>query len=159
MYKITLEGRGTVKTEEHSQEGGFKSLKEANYKKPKSGSVQDKMSKEDIQVNIKDHVCLKTIQEKKLLTKMPLFKTWVKYYNLKTKKFRTGGLLMKLEYPKYIMLANPTLNLTWSVQLDENIIFISNKKIEELQEDKIKQTKDKLYELYKKGNLQIKKVV
>jgi hypothetical protein len=110
---------------------------------------------------------------------LPLFKTWVRYYNVEKKQFRTGGLLMKVAYPEYITLVNTVNNVSWSVQLKDVIIYIlhpdiAKQRIEENEEkrkEKSKETqverkiekqnekkkekviKDKLYELYKKGEL------
>lgn len=141
---------------------GFKSITNVNYKKPASGSRQDNFSREDILSKIENCIPLKTMKEKEILTRLPLFKTWIKYYNTDKKQFRTGGLLMKVEYPKYIMLVNTINNITWSVQLNDNIIYIPHPKSiqekEEQRENKEKESliKNKLYDMYKQGRLTTK---
>jgi hypothetical protein len=163
-----------------SEKKGFVSIVDSSYKKSKYGSKQDNMTGYDIVNHLDNYVALKTLKEKKILRKVTPFKTWIRYLNLKNKKFRVGGLLMKVEYPDYIMLVNPKLNLTWSVQLEDNVIYIPDKEynhiypLSETQkkelkkkreiEEKIKQKKEKeeilkenLLSLYKKGNLALKK--
>ena len=145
---------------------GFKSIVNTNYKKPSSGSRQDNFTREDILNKIENCIPLKTMKEKEILTRLPLFKTWVKYYNTDKKQFRTGGLLMKVEYPKYIMLVNTTNNITWSVQLNDNIIYIPHPKSirekeqqrEEQRQNKEKESliKNKLFDMYKQGRLTTK---
>ncbi len=148
--------------DESDQEGGgkFQSITNSNYKKPAVGSRQDHMTKEEIKKKLAGYLPLKTMDEKKMLTKMTPFKTWVRYINTDTKQFRTGGLLMKVSYPDYIMLVNTAKNLTWSVQLSDNIIFVRNPQNDsERQRDKQKEKdiKDRLYEMYKNGQLQTKR--
>jgi hypothetical protein len=163
-----------------SEKGGFVSIVDSGYKKSKYGSKQDHMTGDDMVAQLDNYVALKTIKEKKILRKVTPFKTWIRYLNLKTKKFRLGGLLMKVEYPDYIMLVNPKLNLTWSVQLEDNVIYIPDKeyhyyyplsdlqkkemkykrKIEEQKKEKEEKEeilKQHLLSLYKKGNLALKK--
>ena len=154
----------------------FISIVDSGYKKSKYGSKQDHYKSEDIIAHLDNYVALKTQKQEKILKMLPPFKTWIRYMNLKTKKLRVGGLLMKVEYPDYIMLVNPKLNLTWSVQLSENVIYIPDKeypmnekeKLEmkkrkllekKMQEKKEIETdlKDQLYNLYQKGQLQLKK--
>ena len=154
----------------------FISIVDSGYKKSKYGSKQDHYKSEDIIAHLDNYVALKTQKQEKILKMLPPFKTWIRYMNLKTKKLRVGGLLMKVEYPDYIMLVNPKLNLTWSVQLSENVIYIPDKeypmnekeKLEmkkrkllekKMQEKKEIETdlKDQLYTLYQKGQLQLKK--
>ena len=147
----------------YQQTGGvkvFDNLSKAKYKKPNRGSKQDNLTREEIKQKLQGYIPLRTMEDKKMLTKMTPFKTWVRYINNDTKQFRTGGLLMKIEYPKYIMLANTNKNLTWSVQLKENTIYIRDPKYsEEQKQEKEKEIeiKDRLYEMYKKGQLQSKK--
>jgi hypothetical protein len=141
------------------QEGGatrFNSIARSNYKKPSKGSKQDNMTKDEIKKKLVGYVPLRTLKEKKILEQMPLFKTWVRYINNETKQFRTGGLLMKVEYPKYVMLVNTQNNLSWSVQLDENIFFIrdpSERDNYKKERENVQLMKDKLYEMYKRGEL------
>lgn len=144
------------------QEGGaarFNSIARSDYKKPSKGSRQDNMTKDEIKKKLVGYVPLRTMKEKKVLEQMPLFKTWVRYINNETKQFRTGGLLMKVEYPNYIMLVNTQKNLSWSVQLNENIFFIrdpSDADNYKKERENVQVTKDKLYEMYKRGELKKK---
>jgi hypothetical protein len=143
----------------YSSEGGGKykytSIAESSYKKPKEGSKQDNMTKEQIKQKLQGYKALKTAQEKKYLLNLKPFKVWIRYFNTVTKEFRVGGLL-KLVDPelRYIMLVNTSKNLTWSVQLKDNIIFVPND-IEQKQKEKEKEKvkKEKLFKLYKEGKL------
>lgn len=146
------------------QEGGrveYKSIVDSSYRKPRSGTVQDNLTRDEILKRLDNYIPLQTISEKKILTKLPIFKTWVKYFNTQTRQFRVGGLLMKVVYPDYIMLVNTGKNLTWSVQLKDNIIYIpedielSEQKQKEKQNEKQKENeiKEKLFKLYKNGEL------
>jgi hypothetical protein len=126
------------------------------YKIPKTGSIQDNLTREEILDKLDGYVPLRTLKQMEVLTTVPRFKTWVKYMNKETGKFRMGGLLMKTVYPKYIVLANSTNKLVWSVQLKDNIIFIRNPdelQKEKIENDKIEQIKDKLYDMYINGEL------
>lgn len=157
-YTTDVDNYYTDETETDLDGGALKlqSISRTNYKKPSSGSRQDNLTKEEIKDRLAGYIPLRTMQEKKILTKLPYFKTWVRYINENTKQFRTGGLLMKVVYPDYIMLANTAQNLTWSVQLKNNIIFIKDpreSKEREEQKQKDEQVKEKLFEMYKKGQL------
>lgn len=72
-------------------------------------------------------------------------------YITNTGKFRFGGVLIKNEYPLYYVLKNTKKNLTWSVNLSTNYIYVQNKK-ESL---KKKREKDALYKLYQEGYIKI----
>jgi len=123
-------------------------------------SRQEQMSPEEIKEKLKDYIPLKTMKEKQILTTLKPYKTWVRYINQHTKQFRTGGLLLKVAYPDYIMLVNTNKKLTWSVQLKDNIIFIKDPEIikkEESEQQREQEIKDKLYNMYKHG--QLKRVV
>lgn len=152
-----------------------------NYTRPRKGTKQDNYKKEDIIKQLNGFIPLRTIEEKKILTQLPIFRTWIKYINMETKQFRTGGFLMKVQHPDYITLANPRTKVSWSVQLNNNIIFIRDpRKNEETTEydtdtyydtdtftetqtqtqttdNEIEIIKDKLYKLYLKGQLTTKK--
>jgi hypothetical protein len=163
------------KDSEYIQKGGkgavskFNSYVNTNYKRPRGGTYQENMTIEDIKDKIDGLIPLKTMQDKRIFTKLPTFRTWVKYINKDTMQFRTGGLLMKVEYPEYIMLANTSQKLAWSVRLEDNIFFIRDPRelIEKakretyekqtIKEQKEKETKikERLYELYEKGQLKI----
>lgn len=129
-----------------------------DYVKPMEGTYQQNMSKLDILKKIEGYTKLSTIEEKAVLKDLVLFKTYVRYYDNIKKEFRLGGALIKVEYPKYIMLMNLTSKVTWSVQLQNNTIFIPDKKILKKVEVPIEQTyeekqKEKLWSLYKQGKL------
>jgi hypothetical protein len=150
-------------------EGGsnlrYKSLVDSTYRKSRDGSIQDNLTREDILDNLDNYIPLKTMQEKRILTRLPYFKTWIKYFNTKTRQFRIGGLLMKVEYPDYIMLVNTAKKITWSVQLKDNIIYIpedielndSNQIGNKIDKKKEKEIKDKLFKMYKNGELSRKR--
>jgi hypothetical protein len=138
----------------------FKTIAESDYVKPKNGSVQDNFTIDDIKEKLKGFIPLKTMEDKKILTKLPIFRSFVRYINTKTKQFRTGGMLMKVEYPDYMVLVNK--GISWSVQLKDNIVFIRDPRIERDQPTPIKKKsekeqekiiKDKLYTMFKNGEL------
>lgn len=159
----------------------FTSIVTSTYKKPKEGSVQDNYKKDDIINQLKGFIPLRTMEEKRILTQLPIFKSWIKYINLDTKQFRVGGFLMKVDYPKYITLANTRTNVSWSVQLNNTIIYIRDPRkkqeeettIDDIDTDtyytdtytytettnntEIDMIKNKLYQLYLKGQLTTKK--
>jgi hypothetical protein len=155
----------------------FLNIANARYKKPINGTKQDLFTKDEIINRLENSIPLKTMEEKKILTKLPYFKTWVRYFNTKTKKFRVGGHLMKVVYPDYIVLVNLNNKISWTVQLKDCIFYINDPRLKgdsvnntnklinnknknnntnnknksnENMEDKIK---DKLYSLYKQGKL------
>lgn len=135
----------------------YTSLTDTNYK---GKSKQAEMTKEQIKEKLKGYKALKTANDKKVLLELQPFKTWVRYFNTETKQFRVGGLL-KLVDPdlRYIMLVNTAKGITWSVQLNDNIIFIPDpEKQKEKLKEKLKEEceKDKLYKLYKAGKLKKK---
>lgn len=150
------------------QDGGrveYTSIANSSYKKSRHGSVQDNLTRDDIINRLDNYIPLQTMHEKKILTRLPYFKTWIKYFNTNTRQFRVGGLLMKVEYPDYIMLVNTAKKITWSVQLKDNIIYIPEdaelkdvRKLEKLNEKKKEnEIKNRLFELYKKGELSRKR--
>jgi phage protein D len=153
-----------------TQTGGKKyiTVSRKQYKKPPQGSMQDNFTKEEILRRLQNCIPLKTMQEKSILNDLPIFKTWIRYYNVEKRLFRVGGLLLKSGYPEYIMLINPNQNVSWSVQLKDNIIYIQDprkqemtrkQKEEERREKKEKErlVKEKLYEMYQNGRLAVKK--
>lgn len=95
------------------------------FVKTKKG-IQDTMRSRDVKKEIEDCYVMKTMNEKRILKKLKLYKNWIKYINTETFKFRFGGLLYKVNYPDYIMLMNPTNRQIWMVKLDKNILFIKN---------------------------------
>jgi len=145
------EGTGT------DQKYKYTSLTDTNYK---GKSKQAEMSKEQIKEKLKGYKALKTANDKKVLLELQPFKAWIRYFNTETKQFRVGGLL-KLVDPglRYIMLVNTAKGITWSVQLNNNIIFIPDpEKQKEKLKEKLKEEceKDKLYKMYKAGKLKKK---
>lgn len=124
----------------------------SQVKKNSYQSVQKNFTDDEIREKLQGYVALRTMEQKKYLDSLPLYKTWVRYHNVNTNQFRTGGLLIKVSYPDYIVLQNTAKKITWSVQLDENIIYIRDPKIDD-QEKKDEKLKDKLLDLYKRGEL------
>ncbi len=144
-------------SETNDQKYKYTSLTDTNYK---GKSKQAEMSKEQIKEKLKGYKALKTANDKKVLLELQPFKTWIRYFNTETKQFRVGGLL-KLVDPslRYIMLVNTAKGITWSVQLNDNIIFIPDpEKQKEKLKEKLKEEceKDKLYKMYKAGKLKKK---
>lgn len=133
-----------------------------NFKKPEEGTFQNNMSSTEIRKQLDGYKPLRTMEEKKILTTLPFFKTWVKYHG-PDNKLKIGGVMIKQEYPKYIMLMNLKSKITWSVQLENNTIYIPenmlSKDSSEIDKAKMKNinTKNKLMSLYKSGRLQLKK--
>ena len=146
----------TFTEETEPRSSNFVKISQTNYKRPKNGTKQDNFSKADILKRLEGYVPLRTMEEKKILTQLPTFKTWIRYINSSTKQFRTGGLLMKVSYPDYIMLVNPSQQLTWSVQLKDNIIYIKDPK-ETLLKKNEDELKEKLFHMYQTGHLSLKR--
>lgn len=153
-----------------TQTGGKKyiTVSRPQYKKPPKGSIQDNFTKDEILRRLENCIPLKTLQEKRILNELPIFKTWIRYYNVEKRLFRVGGLLLKSGYPEYITLINPKQNVTWSVQLKDNIIYIQDPNKQELtrqekqqerkeKKEKENMVKEKLYEMYQNGRLAVKK--
>jgi hypothetical protein len=144
----------------------YDSMVNSKYKNPKDGSKQSKLTKVDIKEKL---IGYKTLHEKdyNYLFTLPVFKTWIKYYNHVTKQFRIGGLLMKVDPQlRFITLVNTGIKKSWSVQLktNENVIFVPEivnvtiKKSEinsEIDNEKKKDyiIKEKLYKMYIHGKL------
>lgn len=165
-YKVVKKEQSDVSSEistditnsENVQENKrFQSIVNTDYVKSNKGSLQDNMTKEQIKSKLVGYKSLKTPESKRYLLSLPLFKTWIKYYNPTTKQFRTGGLLMKVDKNmRFIVLVNTTKNLSWSVQLQDNIIFVpdpDHTNANEEEQTKECETKEKLYNLYKQGRL------
>lgn len=141
----------------------FFNISSTGYQKPKYGSKQDQLTQREIREKLQGWQYLSNLTE---LENFPLFTTWIKYINKKTGKFRTGGFLLRTNLPKYIVLFNPNMNyITWSVQLDENDIYIKNDPVdyaestnetEEERSEREKAIKEKLYQLYLQGRLEKK---
>jgi hypothetical protein len=114
-------------TETETQVGGKQWMglnDDPNYKRPKK-TKQDLFTKEEILKNLEGYERIKYVTQ---FDDLKPFRTWVKYINTPTKKFRKGGLFVKLGWvekvPTYITLYNSRLNLTWSVQLKSNAIYV-----------------------------------
>jgi hypothetical protein len=146
----------TFTEETQPRSSNFVKISQTNYKPPKTGTKQDNFSKADILKRLEGYVPLRTMEEKKILTQLPTFKTWVRYINSNTKQFRTGGLLMKVSYPDYLTLLNPSQQLTWSVQLKDNIIYIKDPKDTILKKNE-SDLKEKLFHMYQNGHLSLKR--
>lgn len=143
----------------------YDSMVNSKYKNPKEGSKQSKLTKTEIKEKL---IGYKTLHEKdyKYLLTLPVFKTWIKYYNRVTKQFRVGGLLMKVDPElRFITLVNTGIKRSWSVQLktNENIIFVPElvkvkvytPEVESEDENKKDYIiKEKLYRMYIEGKLQ-----
>lgn len=145
----------------------YDSMVNSKYKNPKDGSKQSKLTKAEIKEKL---IGYKTLHEKdyKYLLTLPVFKTWIKYYNHVTKEFRVGGLLMKVDPElRFITLVNTGIKKSWSVQLktNENIIFVpelvkvkvDTSEVEPVLETQNKKDyiiKEKLYKMYLEGKLQ-----
>ena len=114
--------------------------------------VKNKLTNKEIIKRLEGSISLNTIEEMDILKTLPIMKTWVRYINKNTKLFRLGGLLMKVNYPTYIVLANPAQKVVWSVQLNDNIIFIKDTS----EMDKNNKIKEKLFKLYTDGRLLLK---
>lgn len=129
----------------------------AYYEKPSDGSVQENLSDEQKLKLIKHFIPLRTMKEKEYLLELPTHKPWIRYYNLKSKQFRLGGLLCRVQFPDYIILMNYRTKVFWSVQLKDNIIYVSNKDYAKLMTPKQQEfvIKNKLFSLYKRGKLQL----
>ena len=113
----------------------FTSITDAVYRKPVGGSAQDHYTVNDVRKQLRDHVALKNDEDKQLLKEFPPFRVWVRYYNNVTKQFRTGGLLTKVVYPDYIILANVRKNVTWSVQIRDCTFYVHNSALERLYDE------------------------
>ncbi len=117
------------------------------------------LSIEEIKSRLQGFVLLQG-DELKVLERLPIFKTWVRYITKETMQYHHGALLMKVEYPTYIVLSLPEKKFNWSVQLKDNYIFVRDPKITLAREEQRKKEiaiKEKLYELYTKGELVLRK--
>ena len=76
---------------------------------------------------------------------------WIKYISKEEGKYRSGGALKLNNAPEYFVLINPYTKLSWSVNLDKNIILM--KDIGEMRNKMIE--KNNLYKLYQEGLVQI----
>ena len=75
---------------------------------------------------------------------------WIRYISDEG-KYRTGGILVHNKAPEYFVLKNPNNEITWSVNLKKNIIFM--KDIGAKRDQMIE--KNNLYRLYLEGYVKI----
>lgn len=75
---------------------------------------------------------------------------WIKYISCEG-KYRSGGVLKYNKAPKFFILKNPYTNLSWSVDLKKNTIFM--KDISDFRTKMIE--KNNLYKLYEAGLVKI----
>lgn len=115
-------------------------------------SKQSNFTQDEIDEKLQGYVPLKTMEQKKYLETLTPFKTWIRYHNTKLDQFRTGGILVKVSYPDYLVLRNNKNNVAWSVQLKDNIIYVPDPKLQR-DKDKEQRVKDKLYEMFQRGEL------
>ena len=127
IYMGTIMG-----SQNQEQDGGasYLSIARSDYKKPRGPSKQDQLTLEQIRTKLRGHRELKTMTEKSMLKYLQPFRVWVRYYDTKKEKFRVGGLLMKVDYPNYATLVNTKNNISWSIQLNDNIIYIPETAVE-----------------------------
>ena len=155
-------------SESKSGGGSYKytSLSQTNYK---GKSKQAEFTMEQIKEKLNGYKPLKTSKDKEYLFNLNPFTVWIKYINIETHEFRTGGLLKLVDKDlKYIMLVNVDKGITWSVQLKNNMIFVPDPKkaIEkekvykekQREEIRVKLQKDKLYKLWQDGKLRKKDI-
>lgn len=124
----------------------------ASYKRPHGGTRQENLTKDEMLKMLDGYIPLRTMEDKRILTRLRCFKSFIRYINLDTNLFRIGGILTKVVYPDYIMLMNPRGNIVWSVQLRNTVIYIKAPGVS--QKEKESMIKEKLYSMYKKGQLQ-----
>lgn len=165
-YRVIKKEESDTDTEtetisDYESDGGgkykYKSISQTNYK---GKSKQAQFTKEQIKQKLNGYKPLKNSKERRQLLELPLYKVWIRYINIETKEFRVGGLLKVVDPDlKYIMLVNTTKNLTWSVQLNSNLIFIPDQEQKkEMEREKLKEDlqKEKLYKLWQEGKLRKK---
>jgi len=76
---------------------------------------------------------------------------WIRYISDPSGKYRAGGILVHNKAPEYFILKNPKNDITWSVNLTKNVIFM--KDIGVKREKMIE--KNNLYRLYEAGYVKI----
>ena len=79
---------------------------------------------------------------------------WIKYLSYEG-KYRSGGVVVANGFPEYLMCKNPSLNRSWSVNLRNNVIFLSKKTDLDKASKEVQREKDALYKLYQKGLLEM----
>lgn len=118
----------------------------SDYVRPKE-TIQDKISKNPEELNKKMEGYIQIYPENYKDIECGI---WVKYIT-EDKKYRSGGLLKLNKAPDYFVLKNSFNNISWTVNLDKNIIFIkgTNSKLEKMV------IKNNLYKLYMAGLISI----
>jgi hypothetical protein len=117
------------------------------YIRPVDGTRQDNMTYDQIKRELKGYTRLKTMEEKRILTVLPILRTNIKYINHTIGKFRTGCGLIECNYPDNILVMGYGYKKKWFVYLDNCTIYIKEELIKEVD------IKNHLYTLYKSGKL------
>ena len=121
-------------------------ISQDNYERPEF-TEQDYISsnKPLLKEKLKDYIQV----EYKFIKDIPP-KTWIKYIN-QHGMYRSGGILIKNEYPLYLVLKNPYKKVSWCVNLKNNYIFMED--IKTKKEEKLEM--ENLYKLYQEGFVKI----
>ena len=119
----------------------------SDYVRPKE-TIQDKISNNPEELNKKMEGYIQIYPENYKDIECGI---WVKYIT-EDKKYRSGGLLKLNRAPDYFVLKNSFNNLSWTVNLEKNKIFIkgTSSKLEKMV------IKNNLYKLYMAGLISIK---
>ena len=119
----------------------------SDYVRPKE-TIQDKISNNPEELNKKMEGYIQIYPENYKDIECGI---WVKYIT-EDKKYRSGGLLKLNRAPDYFVLKNSFNNLSWTVNLEKNKIFIkgTSSKLEKMV------IKNNLYKLYMSGLISIK---
>ncbi len=106
----------------------LKKIGQDKYKRPLE-TLQDKLTKEEIEAKLEDYQLVKDISKVQI-------GTHIRYFTIGEngkKKFRLGGSLVRNDgLPTYVILSNN--NVTWSVQT-ENTVFFAKLTYKELKEE------------------------
>lgn len=121
--------------------------KEDTYIKPEGGTKQDNYSHKKIKNELVGYVKLETLEEKRILTVLPILRTNIKYINHNIGKFRTGCGLLECNYPDNILVMGYGYKKKWFVYLENCTIFVKEELVQELE------IKNQLYKLYKAGSI------
>ena len=118
----------------------------SDYVRPKE-TIQDKISNNPEELNKKMEGYIQIYPENYKDIECGV---WVKYIT-EDKKYRSGGILKMNRAPDYFVLKNSFNNISWTVNLDKNIIFIkgTSNKLEKMV------IKNNLYKLYMAGLISI----
>jgi len=113
---------------------------------PECNSKQEKFDETTIKKHLENYTIIKNTNFKSIVGG-----DFIRY--IVDGKFRMGGVCVQNNYPKYIVLKNVVNNITWCVQLGNPTLKLYSKKKECTK--KMKEEKDKIYELYKSGKLSL----